>query len=132
MGRGYSGRMAGLKDFPRRGEIWQVSLDPITGHEIGKTRPALVISNDKNNEYSDTVTVLPVTSSAEKIYPFEVFIRKVVSGLKYDSKIKCNQIRTVDKIRLSKIIGEVPLKILKEVENAILIHLGITVSIRNA
>ena len=47
-------------------------FDPIEGSEIGKTRPAVVISNNINNEFADTVTVLPVTSSMGKVYPFEV------------------------------------------------------------
>ena len=123
--------MAGLKtgsdNYPRRGEIWQVSLEPVEGHEIGKTRPALVISNDKNNEYSSTVTLIPITASIEKIYPFEVFISGEDSGLPLDSKLKCNQIRTVDKLRLSKVIGEVPEEIIKKVEKAILIHVGISI-----
>lgn len=112
--------------FPLRGQIWQVSLDPITGHEIGKTRPALVISNNINNEFASTVSLIPITTSTEKIYPFEVFVTGVGSGLKYDSKIKCNQIRTVDKIRLLRLIGEINLETLNKVESAILIHFGIS------
>jgi len=111
-------------NYPRRGEIWQVSLEPFTGHEIGKTRPALVISNNKNNEYSSTVTLIPITASIEKIYPFEVFISGEDSGLSLDSKIKCNQIRTVDKLRLLKIVGEISTEIIKKVEEALLIHIG--------
>jgi len=38
-------------DFPKRGEIWLVLLEPIVGSEIGKTRPAVVISNNKNNQF---------------------------------------------------------------------------------
>ncbi|MBM4055906.1 MAG: type II toxin-antitoxin system PemK/MazF family toxin [Planctomycetes bacterium] len=38
-------------DFPKRGEIWLVSLEPVIGREIGKTRPAVVISNDQNNQF---------------------------------------------------------------------------------
>ncbi|MGZ5192007.1 MAG: type II toxin-antitoxin system PemK/MazF family toxin [Flavisolibacter sp.] len=116
-------------NYPRRGEIWQVSLEPVLGHEIGKTRPALLISNDKNNEYSSTVTLIPITSSIGKIYPFEVFLSMTESGLPLDSKLKCSQIRTVDKLRLFKVVGLVSDEILKKVENSILIHLGITESI---
>lgn len=117
--------MTELHDFPKRGQIWQVSLEPVEGHEIGKTRPALVISNDKNNEYSSTVTLIPITASIGKIYPFEVFISRQDSGLQLDSKIKCNQIRTVDKLRLLKYAGGLSVEILKKVEEALLIHLGI-------
>lgn len=111
--------------FPLRGEIWFVTLDPIVGSEIGKTRPALVISNDRNNEYSNTITVLPITSKTLKIYPFEVLLLKEEGLLPNDSKIKCNQIRTIDKIRLIKSSGNVTENILKETEKALLIHLGI-------
>ena len=126
--------MAGVKvglmpktiDYPKRGEIWNVSLEPVMGREIGKTRPALVISNNKNNEYSSTVTIIPVTGSIEKVYPFEVLISRLESGLPLDSRLKCNQIRTVDKLRLAKVVGNVSDEIIQKVEKAILIHLGIS------
>jgi mRNA interferase MazF len=124
--------IAGMNDksinYPKRGEIWYASLEPAVGHEIGKTRPALIMSNDKNNEYSSTVTLIPITGSIEKIYPFEVFIFKPESGLPMDSKLKCNQIRTIDKSRLSKVVGEIPEEIIKKVEKAVLIHLEISES----
>ena len=112
-----------MKKNPERGEIWIVLLEPITGHEIGKTRPALVISNNRNNEFSSTITLIPITSSIGKIYPFEVFVKGFETGLKIDSKMKCNQVRTVDKLRLLKSIGKVSPEKLSEVEEALLIHL---------
>jgi len=121
-----AGLKPGLANYPKRGEIWQVSLEPVEGHEIGKTRPALVISNDKNNEYSSTVTLIPITASIEKIYPFEVFISGEDSGLPLNSKIKCNQIRTVDKLKLLKLAGEISTEIIKKVEEALLVHIGIS------
>jgi mRNA interferase MazF len=110
-------------DFPKRGEIWIVSLGPVKGYEIGKTRPALVISNNSNNLYSETITVLPITSNVSKIYPFEVFLSKKEINLKNDSKVKCNQIRTVDKKRLLDVLCAVSPEILEEVKKALLIHL---------
>ena len=126
MNRLIAGLKPGSDNYPKKGEIWQVSLEPAAGHEIGKTGPALVISNDKNNEYSSTVTLIPITASIEKIYPFEVFISGEDSGLPLDSKIKCNQIRTVDKLRLLKLVGAISTEIIKKVEEAILIHIGIS------
>ena len=111
-------------DFPGRGEIWLVSLEPIVGHEIGKTRSALVISNDRNNQFAETITVLPITSNVKKIYPFETFLPKRETNLPVDSKIKSNQIRTVDKKRLIKLIGNVSEEKLKEVKQALSIHLN--------
>lgn len=102
-------------NFPERGEIWLVVLD----------NPAVVISNERNNEFSNTITVLPVRSNTQEIYPFEVLISKEESGLPIDSKIKCNQIRTLDKSRLVKFSCKVTEEKLKEIEKALLIHLGI-------
>lgn len=113
-------------DFPKKGEIWLVSLEPVVGHEIGKTRPALVISNDRNNQFADTVTMLPITSKTEKIYPFEVLLLKEEADLPKDSKIKSNQIRTIDKKRLVGFLGKVTKEKLIEIEQALLIHLCIT------
>jgi mRNA interferase MazF len=112
-------------EFPRRGEIWLVSLEPTIGSEIGKTRPALVISNDRNNQFADTVTVIPITSKTERIYPFETFLSHQETRLPRDSKAKSNQIRTIDKRRLIKLLAKLSSEKLTEVEQAILIHLGI-------
>ena len=107
----------------KRGDIYWVTLDPIHGFEIGKTRPAVVISNDINNELADTITVLPVTSSVGKVYPFEVFLKKGIGNISSDSKVKTNQIRTVDKKRLKERIGKIPEAILNDIEKALKIHL---------
>lgn len=112
-------------DFPCRGEIWLVSLEPVVGREIGKTRPALIISNDRNNEFSETVSVLPITSRTQKIYPFETYLPKSETNLPMDSKAKANQIRTVDKKRLVKCLGKISTERLVDVESAISVHLGL-------
>lgn len=116
--------MCGIK----KGSVWLVSLEPIIGREIGKTRPAVVISNEINNEYAETVTVIPITSSVSKVYPFEVLLSKEKANLPKDSKVKCNQIRTVDKKRLIKQMGNLPLETIKEIEKALLVHMDITTS----
>ncbi len=128
MARSYLERLATktLKmEFPRRGEIWLVSLEPTTGSEIGKIRPALVISNDRNNQFADTVTVIPITSKTKRIYPFETFLSHQETHLPRDSKAKSNQIRTIDKRRLIKLLVKLSSEKIAEVEQAILIHLGI-------
>jgi mRNA interferase MazF len=84
----------------RKGDIFWAKLDPVVGSETAKTRPVLIVSNDINNQYGATVTVLPVTSSAVKIYPFEVRLEANEGGLRNESEVKANQIRTIDKSRL--------------------------------
>jgi mRNA interferase MazF len=85
----------------------------------------LIVSNDINNEYSSTVTILPITSKTERIYPFEIELHAGEGNLKESSKIKANQIRTIDKSRLLQKIGSISYKKMKDVEKAILIHLDI-------
>jgi mRNA interferase MazF len=110
----------------RRGEVHIAALDPVVGKEISKTRPVVVVSNDMNNRYSGTVTVLPVTSgNLEKIYPFEVYLRKGSGNLPKDSKVKADQIRTLDKARLVKRIGELGDDEIAEIEKAMRVHLGV-------
>ena len=54
----------------KRGDIFLATLDPVMGREISKTRPVVVVSNDKNNEFSGTVTILPITSkNTQAVYP---------------------------------------------------------------
>lgn len=111
--------------YPRYGEIYDVQMDPVIGSEIGKIRPSLVISNNINNEYSNTVTLLPSTSrKSQKVYPFEVLLSKGIAGLTLDSRIKVDQIRTVDKRRLLNLRGTVPVSIYPEIEKALKIHLN--------
>lgn len=114
----------GLKSFPKRGEIYLVCLDPSIGAEINKTRPALIISNDINNQVAQTITVIPITSNIAKVYPFETLLPSQGSGLSKNSKTKCNQIRTIDKKRLVKRLGKISTEELKEIGKSLSIHLG--------
>jgi len=97
------------------------------GREISKTRPVVVVSNDKNNEFSATVTILPLTSrNLQKIYPFEVFLPKGAGNLPKDSKVKADQIRTLDKSRLLTLIGKLEREEIIQIEKAMKIHLELT------
>ena len=110
----------------KRGFIYLAALDPVIGNEIAKTRPVVVMSNDKNNEFSGTVTVLPITSkNLRKIYPFEVHLAKGTGNLPKNSKVKADQIRTLDKSRLVKLIGELGVTKIEAIEKALNIHLGL-------
>ena len=111
----------------KRGEIYLAALDPVVGKEISKTRPVVVVSNDKNNEFSGTVTILPVTSkNISRVYPFEVFLPEGSGNLPKDSKVKADQIRTIEKTRLAKQIGTLGQKEISEINKAIRAHLGLS------
>jgi mRNA interferase MazF len=110
----------------KRGGIFLADLDPARGKEIAKTRPVVVVSNDINNRFSPTVTVLPITSgNLEKIYPFEISLPQGSGGLAKDSKAKADQIRTLDKARLVKMIGQLNPAVIASLEKAIRIHLDL-------
>ena len=85
-----------------RFDIYVVSLNPTLGSEIKKTRPCVVISPDEMNHNINTVIIAPMTSSTKK-YPTRVPIE--FQGKK--GQIVLDQIRTVDKTRLTKKIGHV-------------------------
>jgi mRNA interferase MazF len=101
-------------------------LDPVVGKEISKTRPVVIVSNDKNNTFSGTVTILPITSKRlKRIYPFEVLLPKGSGSLPKDSKVKADQIRTLDKSRIISILGKLDESAVKSIDRALKIHLAL-------
>ena len=114
----------------RRGEIVTVSLDPARGSEASKTRPAVVVSNDAANATATrlgrgVVTVVPVTSSTARIYPFQVLLPARQTGLPHDSKAQAEQIRSVAVERIGKSIGQLPASLVLELDQALRVHLGL-------
>ncbi len=111
----------------RRGELYLVFFDPTVGHEIQKTRPALIIQNDVGNQYSPLTIVAAVTSKVSGVpFPVEVVIEPTKgNGLESRSAIRLDQIRTVDRQRLLKRLGSVDPAIIRKVDEAIKISLGL-------
>ncbi len=85
----------------KRGEIYFARLDPVVGSETRKARPVVIVSNDANNRAAQTVTVVPLTSNTDRVFPFEVLLKATATGLSKDSKALAQQIRTLDKSRLT-------------------------------
>ena len=110
----------------RRGDIVFADLSPVVGSEIDKKRPVLIVSNDANNHSASTVTVLPITSNVARTYPFEVLLPEGCCGLTKASKAQAQQIRTIAKERLrGKVVGHLDEAFLRQVEDAIRLHLSI-------
>jgi mRNA interferase MazF len=111
---------------PKRGQVWLVDFDPTVGHEVKKTRPALILQNDVANRYSPVTIVAAITSSsAGKAYPTEVNVARGEAGLTADSLILLNQIRTVDKRRLLKRLRSVGPETMARVDSALAVSLGL-------
>ena len=113
--------------FPRRGEIYLVAFDPGRGHEIQKTRPAVVIQNDIGNRYSPVTIVAAITSKVSLTpYPIEVFVTpNKANGLTLPSAINLGQIRSVDRERLVKRLGAFDAATMRKVDEALMISLGL-------
>ncbi|MDX2221437.1 MAG: type II toxin-antitoxin system PemK/MazF family toxin [Rhodospirillaceae bacterium] len=109
-----------------RGDIHYARLDPVVGSEMGKSRPVVIVSNDTNNKHNDTVTVMPLSTNLRRVYPFEVLVKAAHTGLKKDSKVLAQQIRTISKLRISPdCIGGIYDERLKAVEAAMRLHLDL-------
>ena len=109
----------------RRGDVWTVNLEPVVGSEQGKVRPALVIQNDIGNHYSPVLIVAAITSGEKAIYDTEVEIKAPEGGLRHDSLVLLNQIRTIDKRRVGRYWGRLSAETMQRVDQAIRISLGL-------
>lgn len=114
----------------RRGEIWQVNLDPVVGSEANKRRPAVIVSNDRANATATrlgrgVVTVVPVTSNVARVYPFQVLLSAATSGLEVDSKAQGEQVRSVSTERLSTRLGRVSTVEMTQLDDALRLHLDL-------
>lgn len=95
-------------------QIVLVNLDPTVGSEIKKTRPCVVISPDEMNKYLQTVIVAPMTSQS-KNYPTRVMVRHHDK----DNWVVIDQIRTIDKIRIVKVLDKLTDKEITKIKEVI-------------
>ena len=91
----------------RSGEVILVNLYPKKGDEIGKIRPAIVMSDDVDNKELDTLIVLPLSSQLiDNVSPYRVRLAQR-EGLEHDSDVLVHQIRTISKERVIKCISQI-------------------------
>ena len=110
----------------RRGEVWLVALHPTVGHEIQKTRPAVVVQNDHSNRTAQTTIVAPLTSTiGARLYPTEILVPAGEGGCRVDSLVLVRQLRCIDRTRLVKRLGTVRGHTLDAIDQALLITLGL-------
>lgn len=114
----------------RRGDIRIVNLDPVLGSEAAKRRPAVIVSNDGANTTAarlqrGVITVVPVTSNVERIYPFQVLLPADDCGRRIDSKAQAEQVRSVAVERIEGAIGRVPPSLMALLDDALRLHLAL-------
>ncbi|MGA2496691.1 MAG: type II toxin-antitoxin system PemK/MazF family toxin [Tepidisphaeraceae bacterium] len=104
-----------MTKLPSRGEIWRVDFEPVTGHEQGATRPALIVSSDVlNHGPSGLVTVIPVTTKGRPLRSY-LQIMPPEGGLTQTSFVICDQVRTISSQRLGKCFGSVSAETMQQV-----------------
>ncbi|MDR0898448.1 MAG: type II toxin-antitoxin system PemK/MazF family toxin [Oscillospiraceae bacterium] len=109
----------------KRGEIYSADLDPVVGSEQGGIRPVLIIQNDVGNRFSPTVIVLAITSQMQKPHlPTHVAVAAGDTGLTRPSIVLAEQMRTLEKRRLRKWVGNLSAADMALVDGAILASLG--------
>jgi len=110
----------------RRGDIFYADLSPVVGSEQGGTRPVLMIQNDIGNKYSPTVICAAITSQINKAkLPTHIELSADTYALPKNSVVLLEQIRTIDKKRLREKICRLDDTIMKRVDSALAISLGV-------
>lgn len=114
----------------RRGEVCLVDLEPVRGAEANRRRPAVIVSNDGANATATrlgrgVVTVVPVTTNVDRVYPFQVLLEAVATGLEHDSKAQAEQVRSVAVERIGRRLGVLPAEVVAQVDEALRFHLAL-------
>ena len=111
----------------KRGDMFYADLSPVIGSEQGGIRPVLIIQNDMGNKHSPTVIAAAITSQRGKNkLPTHIEIDSKQNGLKTDSVVLTEQIRTIDKSRLKEKIGHVDdEKVMLKINNALGVSFGL-------
>jgi mRNA interferase MazF len=114
----------------RRGAVYAVDLEPVRGAESNKLRPVVVVSNDTANATATrlgrgVITVVPVTSNVDRLFPFQVLLPAVATGLQRDSKAQAEQVRSIAVERIGARLGEVPEELMHQVDEALRLHLAL-------
>ncbi|CCH89554.1 conserved protein of unknown function; putative PemK-like toxin of TAS [Modestobacter italicus] len=112
----------------RRGEVRLVDLEPVRGSEASKRRPAVLVSNDRANATAarlgrGVVTVVPVTSNVSRVFAFQTLLPADRTGLTADSKAQAEQVRAVAVERVGAVLGQVPVDLMSELDEALRVHL---------
>lgn len=111
----------------KRGAVFFADLSPVRGSEQGGIRPVLIIQNNRGNRYSETVIVVAITTRKTKAkLPTHLNLPRSVSGLKQDSTILVEQIRTIDKSRMQEKVCQLTKEQMIPVNRALKVSLSLS------
>lgn len=110
----------------KRGDVFFADLSPVVGSEQGGTRPVLVIQNDIGNRFSPTVIIAAITAQIQKAkLPTHVEIDAEKYQFERDSVILLEQVRTIDKSRLTDKITHLDEMLMEKVDEALEVSFGL-------
>lgn len=108
-----------------RGSVVWVALDPTRGAEVPKTRPCVIVSREIANEISQTVTIVPLSSlrgrAQERLV--QPIVRARETHLSKDSRALCDQVHTIDKGRVQRIVGVLGAEPMQRIDRGLILHL---------
>jgi mRNA interferase MazF len=113
-----------------RGEVRLTDLAPARPGEADKRRPAVIVSNDHANTVAaqlgrGVVTVVPITSNVDRVFPFQVLLPSHDTGLRVDSKAQAEQVRSVSVERVGPAVGRLPTHLMTHLDAALRLHLDL-------
>jgi mRNA interferase MazF len=109
----------------KRGDVLLIDFEPVRGSEQGRVRPAVVIQNDIANQYSPVLIVAAITASPRAPHLTDIEVSAPEGGLRKDSKVLLNQIRTIDKVRVIERWGTFADETMRKVDEGLKISLGL-------
>ncbi len=110
----------------KRGDIFYANLSPVIGSEQGGSRPVLILQNDIGNRYSPTIIVAAITAQITKgKLPTHIELKAKECNMERDSVVLLEQLRTIDKKRLRNKITTLNKDIMKRVDKALEISMGL-------
>ena len=110
----------------KRGEIYYADLSPVVGSEQGGIRPVLIVQNDVGNKYSPTVIAAAITSQQDKTeLPTHIKVDADDCGLSKNSIVLLEQVRTIDKQRLSERMGSLGSGAMNRIDRALSVSFGL-------
>ncbi len=109
----------------KRGQVYYADLRPVIGSEQGGIRPCLIIQNDTGNTYSPTVIIATMTTQRKNNLPTHISVSPEDYCLDINTTILLEQLRTIDKSRLSSFVGRLSDITMQRVDEALRISLAL-------
>lgn len=108
----------------KRGEVWYADMSPVVGSEQGGLRPVVIVQNDVGNKFAPTTIAIPLTSCLTK-KPLPTHVTFTTACLRAESVALCEQVRTLDKMRMKTLMGNLNDETMTKINNALAISLGL-------